>query len=134
MTWYAAHLILYYEVMEGEQDSYLCDENIVVIDAEDEDLAYKEAHRLGLFQAENTGDLSLEEEGHPPKQAIAKFAGVRKLTLCQVVPSQISSDMTDKQPHLLSGSEVTYSRIVVDSEQEVLALAHGDSVKVLYEE
>jgi len=52
----------------------------------------------------------------------------------QVVPSQISSDMTDKQPHLLSGSEVTYSRIVVDSEQEVLALAHGDSVKVLYEE
>jgi|SRR5579864_2028101 len=134
MTWYAAHLILYYKVVEGEQDSFLCHENIVVLDADNEDLAYKEADRIGHFQAENSGDLQLVGEEHAPRQATAIFAGVRKLMLCQRVPPEVLMREEDAPPYLLSGSEVTYSRLVVDNEQDVLALANGDAVTVLYEE
>lgn len=136
MTWYAAHLIEYFKAVEGDQDSYLCFENVVLIDADNADLAYEEAERLGRFNAEtqNTGGLWLEKEGQPPRSAQAVFAGVRKLMECQRVPPKIPPDVPAEVPYLLSGSEATYSRFVVEDERAVLALAEGSPVTVLYEE
>jgi hypothetical protein len=130
MTWYAAHLVEYFKVLEGPQTSFLCYERVVLIDAKNEERATAEAERLGRVHAEKEHDLDLEERGHPRRPAQGVFAGVRKLVECQHTSPEISSS----RPSTRSGTEITYSRFVVDTEEAAQSLAQGEAVTVLYEE
>ncbi|HZS89002.1 MAG TPA: DUF4288 domain-containing protein [Chloroflexota bacterium] len=130
MTWYAAHLVEYFKVLEGPQSSFLCYERVILIEAENEKRAYEEAERLGRAHAEKERDLDIEERGHPLRPAKGVFAGVRKLIECQ----HVSPETPSGGPFTRSGTEITYSRFIVDTEEAAQALAKGEAATVLYEE
>jgi hypothetical protein len=57
------------------------------------------------------------------------YAGIRKL-----IEVQGPGRLADVPVALLDGTEVTYSVLEVDALDEVMALAKGDAVEVLYRE
>jgi hypothetical protein len=87
------------------QDPFLVHENIYVIN-------------------EGSGDGSLELN---EKKASYIFAGIRKIIEAERTP------LPEEAP-LTNGQELTYSVLEVDTLDEVLALARGEMVDVLYRE
>ncbi|KJV33811.1 DUF4288 domain-containing protein [Luteibacter yeojuensis] len=120
--WYSAHLIFYFVV--ESQDSVLVHENVHLIDAVDDDAANEQAVRIGKEGEDlnENGTLFLNEQ---PAQY--RFAGVRKVISVETTPDTAVEK-------IVSGVEVTYSQFEVDNLSEVMQLAHGDFVDVLYRE
>lgn len=52
MGWYAAHVIEYIKLREGQQDSFPVTENILLIEAPSYEAAYQEALRIGKEEYE----------------------------------------------------------------------------------
>ncbi|WP_250633090.1 DUF4288 domain-containing protein [Pinirhizobacter soli] len=120
--WYCAHAIFYFKY-EG-QESYLLHENIYLIDAADDDLAWSEAERI----AKDNEDLNAEGQLHlNDSKAQYLFAGIRKVIA-------VETDSETSQGRLFSGVEATYSVMEVDSFSEVESLASGEFTNVLYRE
>jgi hypothetical protein len=92
MGWYAAHIVLAVEFLEGEQDHFPAWENIVLFRAETEAVAWRLAEERGLREAGEEGEFRWAG-----RRARWRFAGVRKLTEC--VPA---GDRPD------DGDEVSY--------------------------
>ncbi len=77
--WYAAHILLYSEFLDGIQDYYNVWENIYLISARSVDEAYSKADEIG--QLEEKAD---KDSGHTCDDRPARwlFAGVRRLAEC----------------------------------------------------
>ena len=120
--WYAAHCIMALRVLEGTQDHFPVHENVILIRAG----TPREAWELA-------GVRGREDESHPdsgtrfydddPRPARWTFEGVRKVVECD-----------DLQADPAYGVEVTYSALVVDTEEDLRKLASGESVTVWYED
>jgi len=113
-SWYAAHLVMYVKFREGGQARFPVWENVVLLSAGDEAEAFEKAERRGREDAEDDG--SFRWGGKPARWV---FAGVRKLTACDE-PARRPGD----------GTEITYTEMVLDSEQSVERLVKGEPVSV----
>jgi hypothetical protein len=119
--WYAAHVIMYFKVKEGVQDQFLVWENIWLVEAKSSEEAWEKAVQLGRAE-EGDDEGSLRWNDRP---ATCVFAGVRKVVECQSLSPEY--ELGDR-------TEITYSQLVVDSEEALAKLVNGDPVSVLYEE
>ena len=120
--WYAAHIIMSVRFENPEdQTTYPVWENIVLVDAKNEDQAWKKAEELGQAE-EADGTDGFRWKGKPAKWV---FAGVRKVIECR-------SDASDDQP--INGAEVSYSQMVLPDQEALTKLVRGRPVTVNYEE
>ena len=120
-----AHAIFYFKLQEEEQNSFLVHENIYLIFA----ATAKEARALGEERAKANEDVS--SDGHlqalNEKKVSYLFAGIRKIIDVQSQPSErVLTELIEV--------EFTYSVYEVDTLEEVLRLARGEMVNVLYRE
>lgn len=123
MKWYAAHIIVYTKFMGGSQDKYPVWENIVLIKASSEEIAYEEAERIGKRDYDQAGGVISWED----RPAMWVFAGVRKLIECSV-------EDNDSSIGVGHGTEVSYSQFILDSEETLTQIVNGDPVHLIYEE
>jgi hypothetical protein len=122
--WYAAHAVFYFKLINESQNSFLVHENIYVISASDRDTARAKAEIIGRANEEAGVDAHLELNG---EKASYVFAGIRKIVEAETTPSPEGAPFA-------GGQELTYSVLEVDTLDEVLALAGGKMVTVLYRE
>ena len=118
MPWFAAHLIAYFKVDEGDHGAVAVWENIVVVQARDTESAAKKAERksrAGFGRLHGHARLGGEHAG-----AIV-FAGVRK-----VMP--IFGAGRSGPCH---GEEVSYLEYTVPDMATVRALANGEKVQLV---
>ncbi len=119
MTWYAANSIMYTEFKDGNQDYYPIYENIILIQAQNEKEAYTKAkERAKKDEGDSSGTYLYDD-----RPANIVYAGIRKITKC---------DDSDSPP--ANGTEITYSELEVDSEDQLSKLINGDPVTVLYKD
>lgn len=78
-TWYAAHVLLYIEFLDGIQDSYTVWENIYLIHTDTVAEAFAKADSLGEEEATMDPNSWLTSDGRPARW---RFAGVRRLAEC----------------------------------------------------
>ncbi len=116
-NWFAAHLIMYVELKDGEARNIPVLENIVLIKANSEDEAFEKAERRGRGDEGDDGG-SFRWDAKPARW---RFAGVRKLTLCQQ-PEERPDD----------GIEISYTEMRVSSLDALYKLASGKPVGVRY--
>jgi hypothetical protein len=126
MPWYAAHVVLYYELREGPQEEFSVMENVYLIHAGTDDEAFARAEKRG--RSDCVEDESLTVNG---RSARLVFGGVRKLISCAASPEKPGPSTVET---LEDGVEATYSFLVVSSRQELDSLIKGEPVNVLYEE
>lgn len=130
MAWYAAHIIQYARFLNGEQDTYPCHENIVLIEAESEVRALEEAESIGQAHYGTNYGSSFTWEGRPAEWV---FAGIRKLIECDNLDPNLP-DSKDQGFRPTHGTEITYSRLLVADQDDLGKLIHGDTVGVVYDE
>jgi hypothetical protein len=137
MTWYAAHIISYVKFKDGVQDKFPLWENVVLIEADSEDVAFIEAEHIGKSEYDDSEDPDengdMTWDGRP---AFWVYAGVRKLTVCHTTSSIAAEDGIDESVPGFTpghGTEVSYSAMEVSTEQELEKLVNGEPVTVLYE-
>ncbi len=122
MSWYCAHTIFYYELIDAPQDSYMIDENVYLVEAASDEEAMSKAEAYAKFSEANSGDtITLND-----KPCRYKYAGIRKLITV--------SNVYEADDVPTSGAEVTYTEFEVDTFDEVTKLANGEFVEVLYRE
>ncbi len=114
MTWYAAHIILYFKLRNRKQRRFRVWENIVLIRAHDSEEAFAKAEERGREEA--VDDESLTWGGYPARVI---FAGVRKLTLCE-----------DRAARPSDGTEITYIEMDLQSEAAIRKLVEAEPVAV----
>ena len=121
--WYAAHIVMAirYENPDDQHD-YPVWENVVLVRADSDEKALQKADCLGRSE-EDDGSEGLRWQGKPARWV---FAGVRKLIECRTPD--------DPQDRLRTGTEVTYSQMVLDSREALEKFVNGEPVPVLYEE
>lgn len=122
--WYSVHAIFYFELVDGNQESYLVHENVYLISAATGEAVEEEAKRIATDNEDSNDDGHLEVNG---EKARYRFAGIRKIIEAQTVPEPDDELSTN-------GREITYSVMEVDTIDEVKALAAGEMVNVLYRE
>ena len=122
--WYAAHALFYFKLIGESQDSFLLHENVYIVNAIDLDEARAKTEIIAKANEDSGegGHLELNE-----KKASYIFAGIKKIIEVETTPSPENAP-------LVSGQELTYSVLEVDTLDEVLALARGEMVNVLYRE
>ena len=125
MNWYSAHLIFFYKKKSGNHDSYLLNENIYLINAENIEKAEDIANTIGTVNQDfnEDGHLELNEE-----KVMYLYAGTRKIISVETQPEN------DEFFASKSGVEVSYSEFEVDSIEQVFSLAKGEMVDILYRE
>ena len=116
--WYAAHVILAYRYAEGTQTEFPVQENVYLVQADSFEEAYRTAERLG--QEEGAYDKpSAVYDGVPVRLA---FEGVRRVVEC--LPND----------RLETGTELTYTEYLVDSEDGLKDLVAGHDVPVVLQD
>ena len=118
--WYVAHVIMYFELVSkrARPKDIAVYENMFLIKSKDEDSAFRIAEAIGKGQ-EGDRNGSLKTGG---RKAVMRFGGVRKLIRCAGVGKPGSR------------TELTYSRLRMNSTEDLKKLGRGDSVQVVYEE
>jgi len=81
MGWYAAHVLLCTELIEGELGYCPVWENIYLIHAESSEVAWERAEALGTAEAEAGEGMTFDD-----KPARWRFVGVRRLAECLETP------------------------------------------------
>ena len=119
MNWYIAHVIMYFRFKDGNQNKYPIWENLILVNGENKREAFEKAKAKSIGE-EGDDSESLRVGGRP---AIMTFGGIRKLVECED-SDQIPCD----------GTEVSYSRLEVGTEEEFNKLIKGDSVDIEYVE
>jgi hypothetical protein len=125
MGWYAASVVMYFQLKDEPQDEFYIWENVYLIDALDGAQARQKAESLGKL--EEGDDDSMTLNGKPVRMV---FGGVRKLLTC--APSLLSRRGDNEQVE--DGMEATYSAFTVSSREKLDAFIRGEPVEVLYEE
>jgi hypothetical protein len=132
MAWFCAHAIFYYELKYKQQDSYLIDESVFLIQAENGDATKLIAEKIARNQVEvlNSYDTdSQDSQFLNDEPCRLRFAGIRKVISVSYIADKKGQD--DIPAH---GAEVTYSMFEVDTLEEVKKLANDEFVEVLYRE
>jgi hypothetical protein len=117
MIWFSAHVIMFVQFKEGNQAGYPVWENIILVEACSEDEAFEKAEQHGRA-AEGDDEGSFRWGKRPAKWV---FAGVRKLTECQIL-----GDRPD------DGTELTYNEFELSSREAVKKLVAGKPVDVRF--
>jgi hypothetical protein len=78
MGWYAASVVMYFQLEDEPQAEFYLWENVYLIDAVDAAQARQKAEALGRLE-EGDDDGSLRWNGKPARQV---FGGIRKLLTC----------------------------------------------------
>jgi hypothetical protein len=119
MKWYAASIIVFVRYKDGIQNAYPIMENVVLIQAETDDEAYKKASIRALaYEGDSDGTFCWDD-----RPASAVFGGIRKVVEC-----------VDSDSRPGDGTEVSYSMMEVVGENNLNKLIDGESVAVIYEE
>jgi Domain of unknown function (DUF4288) len=119
MFWYAANAIMYIKFDDGNQDKYPVFENIILIEANSDKEAVEKAKTIAKEEEiQSNKDFTWEK-----RPASLVFAGIRKL---------ISFNNPEEAPS--HGTEITYSQLEVKTKEDLLKLARGEPVMVMYEE
>jgi hypothetical protein len=126
MAWYAASVVMYFQLKDEPQDDFYIWENVYLIDAPDGAEARRKAEYFGRLE-EGDDDGTLTWNGRPAKQV---YGGIRKLLTC--APSL--SSRTGDNGTIEDGTEATFSAFMVSSRKELEAFIRGESVQVTYEE
>ncbi len=126
MAWYAASVVMYFELKDEPQQDYYVWENVYLIDAPDTAQARTKAEALGRME-EGDDDGSLTWNDKPARQV---YGGIRKLVSC--APSLTGSSPDNSR--IEDGMEATWSAFMVGNRQDLETLIRGEPVQVLYEE
>ena len=124
MTWFAASIIVAVRTKKGRQKTFPVFENVYLIEAKSSKQAYARAEKIG--KREQIPDDSLTLDGRPAKFV---YVGVRKVVTI-ANPFPIASDSAPPR----HGTEITYSVLQMDSAKDVIELARGHPVSLVYEE
>jgi hypothetical protein len=116
MNWYSAHIVMSVELKDGSQKRFPVWENVVLFRAKTEDQAFDKAERYGRSEEGDDGG-SFRWSGSPARWV---FAGVRKLTLCDLVGDRAED-----------GTELTYTEYELESRKDVKLLAAGKRVQAI---
>lgn len=122
MVWYTASIILSCRVKSGDQTVFPVYENYTLFEADSPSNAMKIAESYALEYASIEDNLELN--GRP---AYWKFEGIRKLI---EVRDHLADHLDVELPS--SGTEVSYSYMELDSEEEISKLASGRRVRINY--
>jgi hypothetical protein len=123
MTWYAAHIVIGMKVIDEITPPISVYENVVLIKAETHHEALSIAKKMGESE-ENLQD-GLELDGKP---ATRIFAGVRKII--KVIKPDSLDEEGENQPK--TDTETTHSEFEVNDVDELIRLAQGEIIPVLY--
>lgn len=119
INWYAAHVIMYVEFKDGNQDHYPIWENIYLVKAGTDDAAFTKAESIGReHEGDSEGTFRWEN-----RAARWRFAGVRKLTTCE---------NSDNQP--ADGTEVTYLQYKISSRSDLDHLLKSEEMRIVLDE
>src|SRR5437879_6323559 len=124
MTWYAAHLIEYFELKEGGQTTYPVWESVLLIKAQSPQHAFDLAKTIGE-ERNSQEDQSWTSDG---KAASKVFGGVRRIVECDL--DDPDKEVANLQP--THGTEVTYVKLEVTNREDLEKLISGKSVNVQY--
>jgi hypothetical protein len=113
--WYAAHILMYVKSKTNADGKIPVWENIVLIKAESEEMAFAKANERGK-RDKGDDDGTFTWAGQPAEWV---FAGIRKLTLCEDA---------EKRPG--DGTEISYTEMEVYSEDAISDLLEGKPVGV----
>jgi hypothetical protein len=117
MSWYCAHIVMLVELKNATQERFPVWENVILIEAKNEEVAFDMAERHGRAEEGDDGE-TFEWEQSPARWV---FAGVRKLTQFDTLSGSFDS-----------GVELTYTEFEVGSREEVKQLASGKPVQALF--
>jgi len=118
VSWYAAHIIMVVEYLDGVQDAYPLWENVVAFKCDSAEEVYDLAEACANRKYSEGLDDGFRCEDRP---AILKFVGVRKIMeIIGVGEGGITSEV-----------EITSSQLEVTTEQDLRSMMNGESVQVL---
>ena len=119
MTWYAAHLIMYFKFKDNKyQINFPVFENIVLIEAESDTAAAEKANQSLLEK-----DSLSEDDCWNNIPGRWCSGGVRKIIEC-----------LDGHLQPSNGTEISYSQYVCENKKLLDELIQGDIVSIIYEE
>lgn len=121
MTWYAVHAIVAMRRVDkiGPFSVY---ENVFLVEANSSAEASAKGAELATCEVNAGDNLTIDDV-----PAVRSFVGVRKVVS---VSNPSPLDLDRDRP--VSGTELTYSEYVVDSEEALQKLAAGEAVAVHY--
>ena len=119
--WYAAHLIEYAKFRDGVQDYYPFYENVVLIEADSPEEAWDKAEQFGKDNEFDDTSLTWND-----RLAQMSFAGVRKIVALS------PGEALDGSPK--HGTDLTYSLMVIDEEEDFRNFLNNQPADVHYEE
>ena len=117
MNWYVAHAIMYVRFKDNVQDTYPIWENMILINAQTDEEAMEKASKRAK-QDEGDSDGSFIWDGRPARWC---FAGIRKL---------MSVEDFEERP--TCGTEVSYTELGIDNEDNFRKFVNGEAVFVEY--
>jgi hypothetical protein len=130
MAWFAAHVVLYLEVEPASPGPISVFENVYLVEVESEGAARVKAEMRGRADCGNDGG-TLTHEG---RAAELRYGGIRKLISPRRSVESLAPSPEGPNDSVEDGAEVTYSRLVVSSRDDLDALVSGKPVSVSYEE
>ena len=130
MPWFAAHVLLYFEVAPSADGPVSVMENVYLIEADDEDTARRKAEERGRADCgDDSGTLRIEG-----RAAELRYGGIRKLISPRRSAERLIQSPDEPVDLLEDGTEATYSRFVVSNREDLKMLMSGQPVSVLYKE
>jgi len=117
--WYAAHIVMYIELVDGALDYCPVWENIYLIQAENPSDAFDKADKIGKFLQETS---EVDGTTFGDKRAHWKFAGVRRLAECIDLSSGTGGD-----------AEVTYLEYTVSDKETLDKIMSGQPSRIVLE-
>jgi hypothetical protein len=124
MNWYAASIIIAFRTEQKGGSPILVHENVILIEAPNDDEAMAKAKRAGENQVQPGASETLRVANRP---AHLEFIGVRKLITVSN-PWPLSQD----KDRPVDGTEVTYSSFELPDEDALTRLSNGGDVTLRY--
>ena len=131
MTWYAAHLIIYIELLDEKQDEYPVQESIILIEADSIEAAYSQADTIGKSDFEDEPSTNSTTWNDLPARWV--FGGIRKMIECHDIPSK-ETKWKDPQFKPTHGTEITNSNLTVQGKENLFKLIKGEAVDLSYDD
>jgi hypothetical protein len=110
--WYAAHVVMAVRYCEGKQETFPVYENVFLVEAN----SSAEAHAIAVKIGREEGAYDKPFGTYDDVPVKLTFEGVRKVVEC--LPAE----------KLGTGTELTYTQFVLDSEEALTKLLDGDDV------
>ncbi len=126
MGWYAASVVMYFQLKDEPQNEFYLWENVYLIEAPNGAEARRKAEYFGKLE-EGDDDGTLKWNGKPVKHV---YGGIRKLLTCAPPVTSRSADNSKVE----DGMEATFSAFTVANREGLDAFIRGEPVQVIYEE